>query len=88
MFFTKRTDLQVQQSVDNKDYTGGYKFLPWLVYMRTKFLIGAGSIDLLILIASFISMEPIAIGIICGLNVIYSFLLKNEYNKLKKGIST
>ena len=88
MFFTKRTDLQVQQSKDNKDYTGGYKFLPWLVYMRTKFLIGAGTISLGILIASIVLAEPIAIGVISGLIVLYSFLLKNEYNKLKKGIST
>ena len=37
--FKKRTKQEIDDSVDKKDLTGGYTFFPWLLYMRTYFLL-------------------------------------------------
>lgn len=36
--FRKKTKKEINDAVDNKDFTGGYTFFPWFLYMRTYFL--------------------------------------------------
>lgn len=40
MNFKKRTSAEIESAVNNKDYTGGYAFWPWLIYMRFMTCIG------------------------------------------------
>ena len=37
--FKKRTKQEIDDSVDKKDLTGGYTFFPWLLYMRTFYIV-------------------------------------------------
>ena len=39
-YWSKRTEQEIEESVKNKDYTGGYKFWPWLLWMRKMYVLG------------------------------------------------
>lgn len=87
MDLKKRTSEQIRYSVEvEKDFTGGYQFLAWLIWMR------AG-------VTSFIVLFTIAV-IIYGLYTNYwislislllcsliGLIFYNEYDKDKKGIA-
>lgn len=34
MIFEKRTPQQIQEAVNNKDFTGGYNYWPWLWFVE------------------------------------------------------
>lgn len=36
----KRSAQEIKESVKANDYTGGYKFWPWLWYMRKMYVLG------------------------------------------------
>lgn len=40
MNWNKKTQEEIDAAVAKKDYTGGYEFLPWLIYMRWMYLVG------------------------------------------------
>lgn len=87
MSLKKRTNEEVDLSVLNKDFTGGYNFIAWLIWLRSWFfIVFTGAIAFLIgfLICGLYLMASIAAGLALG----YVLLLKWEYNKLKKGIVT
>lgn len=39
-YWSKRTEEEIEASVRKKDYTGGYKFWPWLLWMRKMYVLG------------------------------------------------
>jgi hypothetical protein len=84
-YFEERTPDQIECSVHFCDYTGGYKFIPWLYHMNKGFVFGAGTVALLILVGAIVEGSLGAALVVVGLLSIYSFLLKRSYNKLKKG---
>ena len=93
--FKKRTKEEVQASVKAKDYTGGYKFLPWTWHMRKRYLLGllankVGGVSLFFVYAE--SKETITlIGAIFFSTIvptIISYMLRRDYTMLKKGQSS
>ena len=82
----KRSDKEIEKSVKKKDYTGGYEYLPWLMYMR-------GGISLLMLVTFgagiyFSTQEGIfwvGIGAIL-LSGFIQYMLRRDYTSLKKGL--
>lgn len=84
----KRTKEQVDASVAAGDFTGGYgNFLAWMIWMRTKFFIGAGSILVVMLVYAILSYDVTVISIISGLAIAITCLMRWEYGKDKKGIA-
>lgn len=89
MKLTKRTEEQIKHSIDiEKDYTGGYNFISWLVFMRTFFTFSAIPLALIILGATIYFQSVISIVIVSSLIICWYFLIKKEYKELKKGISS
>lgn len=88
MNLSKRKKGQLDYSVEvNKDFTGGYNFIAWLIWLRSWFfIVFTGAIAFLIgfLIYELYLMAAIATGLSLG----YVLLLRWEYKKLKKGIGT
>lgn len=93
--FRKRTEKEVMDSVDKKDYTGGYTFFPWVLYMRTYYLVAA-------LLNMFFGhamwgayktygyeTATLVFSLFFGIGVpsLIVFLLIREYKEKKKGIS-
>lgn len=87
MNFKIRSKEEIELSVKNGDFTGGYEFLPWLLRMRPFFSIFVIIIIALMLIYAIIEKEYL-IGLIpFGLFIIILALMKREYNLDKKGIA-
>lgn len=93
MNWKKKTSDQEDACVKLGDFTGGYDFLPWLVYMRWQYLIGFfGNIALGI--GLLYSTLGDTFGTICGLffgvvaPALIGVLLVRDYKKLKKGQSS
>jgi len=93
MNWTKKTDAEIQAFEDKNDFTGGYEFLPWLWYMKKGYL---GGIALLLIIGGITAFTQaynqnvayVAAGFFgVALPILFSYLLKRQYNKLQKGIS-
>jgi hypothetical protein len=93
MNFKKRTKEEIDYAVDvQKDYTGGYEFWPWLIYMRLSYLIGL-FLNAAIGLGSFITGDKSdwitwAAGGFFGVfaPALISYKLLQDYKKLKKGI--
>jgi len=83
----KRTDAQVAESIKNKDYTGGYKFIPWLMYMRTFFTCTAVPLALFVLGATFYFHSIPSTIIVSSIITCWVYLLRGEYKNAKKGIA-
>lgn len=94
MNFKKRTQAEVDYAVDvQKDFTGGYEFWPWLIYMRKGYLLGF-ALNAGIGIGSFITGDysdwiTWAVFGFFGLFApgLIGYMLRREYKDLKKGIS-
>jgi hypothetical protein len=95
MNWTKRTKQQIDQAVDNKDYTGGYEFFPWIWHMR-KFLVVAFFLNIFLGFKCFQAYPeygyetPTLIAAIffgIGVPAIIAGLLIREFREKKKGIS-
>lgn len=96
-YWKKRTRKQIEGSIDKKDYTGGYKFWPWLIYMRSFYVVGIlGNIFLGwyggLSVFNEYSDNPGWIGYamiasfgVC-IPVLLSLLLRREYFESKRGI--
>ena len=94
MNWSKRTREQIDDAVESGDYTGGYEFLPWMLYMRTRLVI----IILFNFVVEWFCWQDYLRGgvidmLICGVffgwvipGVIVGLSL-NEFKKKKKGIS-
>jgi len=85
----------LEYSVSQKDFTGGYNFLAWLIWVeRVKALaaIGlfvAGIVCFVTLEESYDELFQSAVGIFCFLaSSIIAFLTRRQYNQQKKGISS
>lgn len=92
--FKKRTKSQIDASTTLGDYTGGYEFLPWLLYMRLGFTVGffanlAGGIAGFVIF--FQEYDWIGLGVGCFFGVIATSLIAlsliRDYKESKKGIS-
>lgn len=89
----KRTKSEINKSVESGDYTGGYQFLPWLLWMRSMYVIGL----FLNIFAAFsgwklYSEQSDTIGWIIGLfftlsSLLISYKIRQDYNDGKGGIS-
>lgn len=94
MNFKKRTKAEIDYAVDvQKDYTGGYEFWPWLIYMRKGYLLGF-FLNAALGIGCFVSGDKSdwvtwAAGGFFGLFApgLIGYKLRQEYKDLKKGIS-
>lgn len=95
----KRTDFEVQKSIAKGDLTGGYSFLPWLIYVDKNWIrIAIGLILILTgcflltpkgMEQSFVSYKTqsiIAYTCIAAGIFIMAWTIR-MYNRLKKGIS-
>ena len=89
----KRTKSELDSSVNEGDYTGGYKFGPWLLWMRFSYIIG-----LLANIFASVSgwkiyiQESDNIGLVVGIffglsSALIIYKLRKDYINSKKGIS-
>ena len=82
----KRSEEEVNLSVKNKDYTGGYDFINWLLFMRRYYLLytlGAG-------IIMYMALREESYGFVGFFLVIYSifaFCAVRDYKRSKKGLS-
>jgi ABC-type multidrug transport system fused ATPase/permease subunit len=84
----RRTDEQIRHSVEvDKDFTGGYDFLPWLIFMRTYFTLFVVLFTITVLTYIIYSSSWVVLCFILPLFATISFLVKNEFNKDKKGIA-
>jgi len=95
MNWKKRTDEEVEASVDARDYTGGYEFWPWLLYMRIGYVVPILGMFVLgtCLIVDYESAQSYATSIGFGLffqagAIMFSSLLRKDYKKLKVGDSS
>lgn len=95
MNWKKRTKQQIDQSVDKKDLTGGYEFLPWVWHMR-KLLVLAFCMNVFFGYKAFEAWPqygyetPTLIAAIffgIGVPALILGLLIREFREKKKGIS-
>lgn len=93
MNWKKRSNEEIEKSIKSGDLTGGYDFLPWVVYMRLYFVI---AIILNIFIGYKLlqnindsSLVSIIFGIFLGIGVpfLIMVLLTKEFKRKKKGLS-
>lgn len=94
MNWKKRTPMQVDESVNKRDYTGGYEFGPWLIHMRKMYLVGllgnlAGGLACLSIYMQEGEFVTLGCSIFFGLfaPTLIATLLRKEYKRLKKGQS-
>jgi len=93
--FRKRTKKEINDAVDNKDLTGGYTFFPWLLYMRTLYIVAAilnfffGCMVWGAYVEHGYETVTLIFAIIFTFCVpsFIVFLLLREYKRKKKGIS-
>jgi hypothetical protein len=78
------------------DATGGYEFLPWIIYMRYGYLFGL-FFNLAVGMYGFFTTgsgsntDPVAWGVgifFSAAAITISLMLRREYKNLQKGIST
>lgn len=95
-YWSKRTEQEVQESVTNKDYTGGYKFWPWLLWMRKAptiallmNLIFGWSGGLSVLRSDPSDWTGYGVIIFFGIFVpiLVAFLIRRDYKESQKGIT-
>jgi hypothetical protein len=94
MNWKKRTSLEIEESVDKRDFTGGYDFLPWVWYMR-KFMIFAFFLNVFIGYKAYEEYLAIEGSIILVASIFFGIaipsliggLLIREHKEKKKGIS-
>lgn len=96
MNWRKRTAAEIDEAVDKKDYTGGYEFWPWLIYMRWSYLVGFFG-NLLLGWGAFISMDSedrdwVAYAVLGFFGIfaptLIGYMLRRDYNMLKQGQSS
>lgn len=90
----KRTKSEIDKSVKNKDYTGGYNWYSWLIYMRFWYLIGLIANLFIGWVGGFsaISSNPelfvgylmlLIFGLVTPIIIVY--FLRSDYKSLKNG---
>jgi len=94
MNFRKRTNAEIDESVRQGDYTGGYEWWPWLLYMRKMYVVGflgnlAGGIAGFTIFLQESDYVGLGVGIFFGLFAapLIGFLIRRDFNESKKGIS-
>lgn len=97
-YWSKRTKEQIKTSVNQRDFTGGYKFWPWLWYMRKGYLLGFFGNLLIGWFGGLAALNPendnptwLGIGVIGFFGVfaptLIGFLLRRDYKEGQKGIT-
>ena len=94
MDWRKRSNKQIDDSVSEGDFTGGYEFFPWLWYMR-KFYVLAFFLNIFMgyqAAKGYFEYEDVVAliaGAFFGLVVpsIIGYLLVRDYKEKKRGIS-
>lgn len=91
--FKKRTPAEVAKSRQDKDYTGGYSFLPWLIHADgSSYLLGFIVNLVLGLAVIFSTWGDVAslIGMFFAFIVapFIAFLTIRSYRRRKKGITS
>lgn len=88
----KRTPAEIAQSLQDKDYTGGYTFFPWLVYTQKAYLLGfLGNLGLGIgaMISTWGETEMlIGAGFAFLAAPLIAYMTVRTYKNKKKGISS
>lgn len=80
--FKRRSQAEIDQSIYlEHDYTGGYRFLPWLLYRRP----GTGLIVGFILALLWRSGHWIITAIIIITTILLFVWLKRIFTRMKKG---
>lgn len=97
MKIKKRTQVERQLSMDNKDYTEGYNYINWIIFNGDGLAYNVASLAFLIigiwLLSSFDEalniFAQVIVGIIAIIISIVIFLLSiHSFKQLKKGISS
>ena len=94
MTWKKRSPKEIDAAVSNGDYTGGYRFLPWILHMR-RWTLFALAFDLFAGISLLSGQwrepdfESIACGLLFGVAIPIGLclLLVREYREKKQGIA-
>jgi hypothetical protein len=96
MNLRKRTQKEIDHdTLVYKDFTGGYEYLPWLIYIRLVYILS--SIGIFIFgISCFIltdSSEDVLFQILTGISaiivsIVINLLLVRSYHLLKRGIQS
>jgi hypothetical protein len=92
MNFRKRTKEEVDYAVDvKKDFTGGYEFMPWLLWMRPMYVVGMFG-NLAFGIAGWkigiVEQDPIGFavgGFFTAASILIFFLLRRDFKEGKQG---
>lgn len=95
MSWKKKSDEEVDAAVTAGDYTGGYDFWPWLLYMRISYILpilGLFAMGSYLIVNNQDGYSPAAsmgLGIFFSLGgVLFCYKLIKEYGQLKKGQSS
>jgi hypothetical protein len=89
----KRTEEEIEASFKIKDYTGGYEFGPWLLWMRKWYvIILLGNMFFAYKGWEIFSKESDKIGIAVGIfftisSLLISYKIRQDYTNGKKGVS-
>jgi len=89
----KRTEAEIEASVRFKDYTGGYEFGPWLLWMRKMYVVGflgnlAGSIIGWKIFLTEGDYVGLGVGIFFALSTtLIGYKIRKDYTNSKKGVS-
>ena len=85
MNFKKRSASEIEESEKNRDYTGGYEYLPWLLYMRISQVI---PMLVMFLGGSYYATQEGTFGLgVSGIfvSLLIKFMLRRDYTSLQKG---
>lgn len=89
----KRTETEIEASVKLKDYTGGYEFGPWLLWMRKMYVVGLlGNIFAAFKGWQLFITESDNVGLVVGIfftlsSILIGYKIRQDYTDSKKGIS-
>lgn len=89
MSLRKRTQSEIEEAVGKGDATGGYSWFPWLIWMRTMYVVGF-FLNLIFGIIGLVTTWPETAGILFGIMfgviapTIIGIALARDYKKLKK----
>jgi len=94
MNWKKRTQAEIDYSADKlKDNTGGYEFLPWLIWMRKMYIVGfLGNVAFSVAGYKFFFEETDWVGLGVGIfftlsSILIGYKIRQDYTDGKKGIS-
>lgn len=91
--WTKRTESEIEKSESKGDYTGGYEFGPWLLWMRKMYVLGClANFAFSIVGWKIFLTEGDYVGLGVGIFFLLSttligYKIRKDYTNSKKGIS-